>query len=81
MRPIYHFRRKAIEGHILICFMALAVSKYMESKTNKSIKRIIELLRSITDARIKNLVTGETIILRETLSDEAEKLWKTLEEF
>jgi transposase len=81
MRPIYHFNRKTIEGHILLCFMALAVSKYMEAKTNKSIKRIIELLRSITDAKIKNLLTEEIFILREQLPDEVGQLWKTLESF
>lgn len=41
-RPIYHFKRKAIEAHILICFMALAVAKHMELKTKKSIKQIIQ---------------------------------------
>src|SRR5260370_11380734 len=29
MRPIYHFKKQTIEAHILICFMALAVCKYM----------------------------------------------------
>ena len=32
-RPIFHFKKEAIQTHILICFMALAVSKYMEIKT------------------------------------------------
>lgn len=78
MRPIYHFKRQTIEAHILICFMALAVSKYMEWKTGISIKRIMQLLKSITDARIKNKLTGEIVILREELTDEIEQLWKTL---
>lgn len=78
MRPIYHFKKQAIEAHILICFMALAVCKYMELKTGKSTKKIIKLLKSITDARIKNLLTGEIIVLRQELSEEVEQLWKTL---
>lgn len=81
MRPIYHFNRKTIEGHILLCFMALAVSKYMETKTNKSIRKIIDLLKNITDARIKNLLTEEIIIMREKISDEVKQLWKNLESF
>jgi len=52
MRPIYHFKEKTIKTHVLICFMALAVCKYMELKTNKSTKHIIKLLKGVTDARI-----------------------------
>ncbi|MBU3978481.1 IS1634 family transposase, partial [Patescibacteria group bacterium] len=61
MRPIYHFKRQTIEAHILICFMALAICKYMELKSGKSTKKIVRLLMSITDARIRNKLTGEII--------------------
>ena len=77
-RPIYHRKREAIEAHILICFMALAVCRYMELKTKKSTKQIVQLLRSITEARIKNKLTGEIVTFREKLSSEIEQLWKTL---
>lgn len=39
MRPIYHFKKQTIEAHILICFMALTVCKYMELQTGKSTKK------------------------------------------
>jgi transposase len=78
MRPIYHFKKQAIEAHVLICFMALAICKYMELKTGKSTKKIVKLLKSITDARIKNKLTGEMIIMRQELSEEVTLLWKTL---
>lgn len=78
MRPIYHFKRQTIEAHILICFMALAVCKYMELKTGKSTKKTVKLLRSITEARIKNKLTGEIIVMRQQLPEEVEQLWKTL---
>lgn len=78
IRPIYHFRKQAIEAHILICFMALAVCKYMEIKTGKSTKKIVKLLKSITEARIKNKLTGEIIVMRQELPEEIEQLWKTL---
>lgn len=77
-RPIYHFKRKTIEAHILICFMALAVCKYMELRTGKSTKQIVQLLRSVTEARIKNKLTGEVVVFREELSGEVEQLRKTL---
>lgn len=78
MRPIYHFKEQTIKAHVLICFMALAVVKYMELKTGKSTKRIIKLLRSITDARILNTLTGEEIVLRKEMDEEIQELWKTL---
>ena len=78
MRPIYHFKEATIKAHILICFMALSVSKYMELKTGKSTKRIVKLLKSITDARILNTLTGEEIIMRKELDEEIKQLWKTL---
>ena len=64
MRPIYHFKRQTIEAHILICFMALAVCKYMELKAAKSTKRIIKLLKSITDAKILNKPTKQPATAR-----------------
>ena len=51
MRPIYHFKETTIKAHILICFMALAVCKYMELKTGKATKHIVKLLKGVTDAR------------------------------
>ena len=70
MRPIYHFKKEAIEAHILICFMALAVAKYLEIKTGHSLKANIKLLKSVTDARILNTLTGEEIVMRSEISAE-----------
>lgn len=75
-RPIYHFKRLAIEAHVLICFMALVVCKYMELKTKKSTKAIIKLLMQVTDARILNILTNEEIILRSELSTETKEILK-----
>ena len=74
MRPIYHFKEKTIKAHILICFMALAVCKYMELKTNKSTKHIIKLLKGVTDARILNTLTNQEITLRSQINEETQKL-------
>lgn len=59
MRPIYHFKKEAIEAHILICVMSLAVARFMELKTKKSIKVLMETFKKITDARIFNPASGE----------------------
>lgn len=74
MRPIYHFKKHTIEAHILICFMALAICKYMEIKTGKSIKKIVKLLRGVTDAVILDTLTNEKITLRSELKDETKQI-------
>lgn len=78
MRPIYHFKKQTIEAHILICFIALAVSKYMELQTGKSTRKIVKLLKSITEARILNKLTGKEITMRQELPEEVAELCKTL---
>lgn len=78
MRPVYHFKKQAIEAHVLICFMALAVCKYMELESGRSTKKIVMLLKSITEAVIKNKLTGEIIVMRKEVPEEVKQLWKTL---
>jgi len=78
MRPIYHFKKQTIAAHILICFMAFAVCRYMELKTGNSIKKMVKLLKSVTDGRIKNRLTNEEFILRSEVSEELQHLVKTL---
>jgi len=62
-RPIFHFKQEPIKLHILVCFMALVVSKHIELTTNNSIKRFIEECKKVSDARILNHFTNKEIIL------------------
>lgn len=63
-RPIFHFKENPIRVHVLICFMALVVSKYMEIKTGLSIRRITDALLKITDVELVHRKTRETETLR-----------------
>lgn len=78
MRSIYQFKKQTIQAHILICFMALAVTKFMEIKTGKSIKTIIKLLKSVIDARILNTLTNDEIILSSKLTEEIKELLRSM---
>lgn len=69
MRPIYHFKKQAIEAHVLICFMALAICKYMELKTGRSTKKLIQLLKSVADGRILDTLTNREIIMRSPIPE------------
>lgn len=78
IRPIYHWKQKAIKAHILLCFMALSIIKYMEIKTDVSSQKIIRLLKSVTDARILNKLTGEEVVMRSEISDEVKRIVKLM---
>lgn len=77
-RPIFHFKEDAIRVHMLICFMALAVSKYMEIKTDKSLQQIIRSLKQVTDARLLNTLTNEELVMRTEVSDEVKNILEKL---
>ena len=69
-RPIFHFKEEAIKVHLLICFIALVVSKYMEIKTGLSIKRNVDALRSVTDAILVHKITQQQTTLRTKIQGE-----------
>jgi len=51
----------------------------MELKTGKSIKSILQLLKSVTDAALIHKASGEIITLRSPISDEILSLLKLFE--
>lgn len=77
-RPIFHNKEQAIKTHILICFMALAIAKYIEIKTQKSIKSVIKELKKVTDARIYDKINKREIVMRsentKTINEILEKI-------
>lgn len=78
MRPMFHFKQETIKVHVLICFMALAVSKYLEIKTATSLRQIIASFKRITDARLLDTLTGEEMIMRTRITDNVKTLLKQL---
>lgn len=77
-RPIFHFKEDPIKLHILICFMALALSKYIELQANISIKRFITELKKVTDARLLNTLTNKEITVRTKISPDFMKIIQKL---
>jgi len=59
-RPIYHQKEKAIKSHILICFTALIIEKYLELTTKMSLRNIRLLVWNITESHIRDTITKET---------------------
>lgn len=74
IRPIYHYKDYTIRSHILICFIALAISKYIEIRTKQSIKSVINQLKSVTDARILNKTNNQEFLLRSEIKNETKNI-------
>ena len=77
-RPIFHFKEDPIRLHMLICFMALAVSKYLEIKTNLSIRAFLSQCKAITDAKLLNKITNKIIVKRVPLPHQLETIINNL---
>lgn len=78
MRPIFHRKEESIRAHLLLCFLALAMSKYMELKTNLSRRRIVDLLRNAGDARVIDTASGEEFIIPAAIPAETAMLLRQL---
>ena len=63
-RPIFHFKEEPIKLHVIICFMALVLSKHIELATGDSIRKFITECKNITDARMQNKITHKEIKIR-----------------
>jgi transposase len=74
IRPIYHFRKKTIEAHILICFVALCISKYIEIETRISLKKFLDQIKHITEAIMENRFSGKTKVFRLKTPDQLQTL-------
>lgn len=60
-RPIFHFKEEPIKLHILICFMALVVSKHIELKTGISIRKFVDESKKNVDGEILNHITNKIV--------------------
>lgn len=63
-RPIFHFKEQPIKLHILICFMALVISKHIELKTGISIRKFIDESKKIVDGEILNHITQKIVTVK-----------------
>lgn len=58
-RPIYHRTQDAVKAHVLLCFMALMMGKFLEIKTGHSLRKIRDELWQVQQASVLNGSTGE----------------------
>jgi len=78
-RPIFHHTEDAIRAHVLICFLALAIGKYLEITAERSLRQVVDLLKSVTDITLVNTTTNRTVTIRSECSDAVQFLLKKLD--
>ena len=52
-RPMFVRKRDAIEAHLTIVFTALAVSRTVQDRTGRSLRRVLRTLRPLRSATIE----------------------------
>ena len=73
-RPIFHYKEDPIKLHILICFVALVISKHIELKTNISIRKFIDEAKKATDGIILNQITQKPVVIKARTSEKMNDL-------
>ena len=63
-RPVFHFKEQPIKLHLLICFMALVISKHIEIKAGVSIRKFLDEAKKIMDGQILNHITGKSVTIK-----------------
>lgn len=58
-RPIFHHKKDAICAHVLICFAALIMEKYLELTTGLSLQKVRDLIWDVTETRIQDTITNK----------------------
>lgn len=82
-RPIFHRLDETIKAHLVIVFAGLAICRYIEITTGKTIQRVLKILSRVLTHRVTNIKTGETVFIEATVHDpqlkqEIDHLRKTL---
>lgn len=78
-RPVFHFKEEPVRLHILVCFIALVISKHIEIQAGVSINRFVKECKKITDARILDTLTQKETSLRVKPTQSLERIIRKLD--
>lgn len=65
-RPIYHYKKKSIEAHLLIVFISLCLARSLEITANLSLARIVSLLWEVEDITLIDSQNHDSYTKRST---------------
>lgn len=77
-RPIFHFKEQPIKLHILICFMALVISKHIELKAGVSVRKFMDESKKIVDGQILNEMTNKIVNVKAEPTDKMKDIIQKL---
>ena len=77
-RPIFHRTVDAIRAHMLVCFMALMMGKYLEIKTQRSLRKIRDELWRVHEIHLCYERTGEVYVKQMGTSKFTDKVQELL---
>lgn len=77
-RPIFHYKEEPIKLHILICFLALVISKHIELKTGMSIRKYLDLSKKVVDGEMLNHITNKIVTVKAAINPQMEKITELL---
>lgn len=75
-RPVFHHQLDAIRAHLTIVFAALAIAKYIETRTNLSIKKFVQTLRVIRTPTL--LINGVETQIPPLIPDKIQEIVENL---
>ena len=83
MRPIYHFTPRRIESHILVCYIAYALARYVQRQISQfhkpmSIDKIREELTRVKSGLLEDTLSGECYRMPSHLSSDAKEIYRSL---
>jgi transposase len=78
-RPVFHFKEEPVRLHILVCFIALVISKHIEIQAGVSINHFVKECKKITDARILDTLTQKETSLRVKPTQSLERMIRKLD--
>jgi transposase len=83
MRPIYHFTPDRIKAHILICYLAFAITRYAQQKINIfdssiSIEKIRNSLAEVEVSILEDRTTGHFYKVPSRIGKEATMIYRAM---
>lgn len=63
-RPIFHRLEDSVRAHVLICFVALMMGKYLEIETGLSLRKVRDELWEMSEATVKDTSTDELFTIQ-----------------
>lgn len=78
-RPIFHYTHDAIRAHVIICFIALMIGKFIEIKTGFSLRHVRDLLWLVQEVHLRDPGSGSVRIARSPIPTELIQILNSLD--